>query len=127
MDQIDSKQFVCLTEGRSNKLITQLRLFLDEEHIIRCEGRIANAAVPYSAKVPVLMLTKHYFTELIIRECHALVHHNGIRETLNCVRERFWVPRGREAVKAIVRKCVTCRKLEGKPFTTQLEPQLPPG
>ena len=117
----------CPTNRRSNKLITQRRLFLDQDNMIRCEGRIANSRVPDSAKDPILLPTKHYFTKLIIRECHELVHHDGIRETLNCVRERFRVPRGREAVKTVVRKCVLCRKFEGKPFAAQREPQLPSG
>ena len=108
-------------------MITQLRLFLDQDNIIRCEGRIAISRVPDSAKDPILLPTQHYFTKLIIRECHELVHHDGIRETLNCVRERFWVPRGREAVKTVVRECVMCRKFEGKPFAAQREPQLPSG
>ena len=117
----------CLTNRRSNKLITQLRLFLDQDNVIRCEGRIANSRVPDSAKDPILLPTKHYFTKLIIRECHELVHHDGIRETLNCVRERFCVPRGREAVKTVVREWVLCRKFEGKSFAAQREPQLPSG
>ena len=117
----------CLTNHRSSKLITQLRLFLDQDNIIRCEGRIANSRVSDRAKDPILLPTKHYFTKLIIRECHELVHHDGIQETLNCVRERFWVPLGREAVKTIVRECVLCRKFDGKPFAAQREPQLPSG
>ena len=106
-------------------LITQLRLFLDQDNIILYEERIANSSVPNSEKAPILLPTKHYFTELIIPECHKLFHQDGIRETLNCVRERFWVPRGREAVKTVVRECVMCRKFEGKPFAAQRrEPQL---
>ena len=48
-----------------------------------------------------------------------------VRETLNCVRERIWILRGREAVKRIVRKCVTCRRFEGKPIPTPRDPPLP--
>ena len=105
-------------------LITQLRLFLDQDNIILCEERIANSSVPNSEKAPILLPKKHYFTELIIPECHKLFHQDGKRETLNCVRERFWVPRGREAVKTVVRECVMCRKFDGKPFAAQREPQL---
>ena len=54
------------------------------------------------------------------------VHHDGVRETLNSVHVKYWMLRGREAVKKIVRKCVTCRKFEGKYFTTPQEPPLPP-
>ncbi len=104
-------------------LIRQLDLFLDEENTIRCQGRIDESSLPMSAKQPILLPTRHYYTELVIRDCRKVVHHNGIKETLNCVREFYWIPRGREAVKRIVSGCVTCRKQEGKPYAT---PKLAP-
>jgi hypothetical protein len=122
-----AEELSCLKSGQSNKLVKQLRLFLDRDRIIRCEGRISNSNLSDSAKSPILMPTKHRFTEFIIRECHEMVCHDGIRETLNGVRKRFWVPRGREAVKRIVRRCITCKKIEGEPFTTPMEPQVPRG
>ena len=116
----------CIHNGCCNAKVTQLGMFIDEDNIIRCEGRTNEASVPEPAKRPILLPTRHAFTELIIRESHEIVHHNGVRETLNCVRGRFWVLRGREAVKRIVRRCVTCRKFEGKPFPTPKDPPLPP-
>ena len=56
-------------------------------------------------------------TELLIRERHDHVHHNGVRETLNAIRETHWVLKGRVAVKRVIRKCTICRRYDGKPFT----------
>ena len=100
-------------------------MFIDDDHIIRCEGRINKASVPEHAKQPILLPPRHPLTELIILESHKVVHHNGIGDTLNCVRERFWILRGRKAVKRIVRKCATCRRFEGKPIPTPRDPPLP--
>ena len=41
------------------------------------------------------------------------------------MRERYWVLRGREQVKCVIHKCITCKKLEGIPFTTTYSPDLP--
>ena len=64
-------------------------------------------------KEPILLPSKGWFSELVIREYHNKVYHNGVRETLNVTRERYWVLRGREIVKKLVRRCVVCKKLEG--------------
>ena len=115
-----------LNKGREkNQLIKQLNMFTDENGIIRCQGRIDHSGLPVEAQRPILLPAKHRFTELVIEEAHHTVHHNGIRETLNRIREKYWVLRGRESVKGLLKKCVVCKKLEGKPFSTPPAPVLP--
>ena len=46
------------------------------------QNRIQNCSLPYSAKFPVLLPRKQYFTQLVIRQSHENVKHNGVRETL---------------------------------------------
>ena len=72
-----------------------------------------------------LLPTKHYFTELVIRKCHKTVFHYGISETLVSLRERYWVFRGWEAVKKLIRKCVVCQRYEGKAYAGPPTPDLP--
>ena len=78
-----------------NQLISQLNLFLDVNKIIRCKGRLEYSTISTETKEPILLPSKHRFTELIIKEEHIRVHHNGIKSTLNGVRETYWVLRGR--------------------------------
>jgi hypothetical protein len=120
-----SEESECMRTDRANLRVKQLNLFFGDDQIIRCEGRISNSTMPDDAKRPILLPPKHHFTKLITRECHELVHHDGIRETLNCVRGKYWVLRCRESVKSVVRNCVTCKRFEGKPFTPAKEPALP--
>ena len=103
----------------------QFNLYLDEDKIIRCKGRINNADTTEESKNPVLLPSRHRYTELLIRERHDHVHHNGVRETLNAIRETHWVLKGREAVKRVIRKCTICRRYEGKPFIAPPSPELP--
>ena len=97
-----------------SKHVKQFDLYLDEDKIIRCKGRINNADTTEESKNPVLLPSRHRYTELLIRERHDHVHHNGVRETLNGIRETHWVLKGREAVKRVIRKCTICRRHEGK-------------
>lgn len=105
---------------------SQLILFLNDAKLISCKGRLDNANVPACSKNPVLLPSKHHYTELLIKEKHQLVKHNGIQETLGAIREEYWIVRGREAVKKVIRKCVICRRYEGQPYPTPQIPPLPP-
>ena len=75
--------------------------------------RIKNANVESGCKEPIVLPSRHYYSDLVIQEYHTKVFHNGVRDTLNAIRQRYWVLRGRESVKKFVRRCVICRKLEG--------------
>ena len=105
-------------------LVKQLDLFKDQENIIPCRGRINESSLSLSEKQPILLPSKHPFTDLIILDHHKIVH-NGIKETLNSIREKYWIVRGREAVKRMVRRCVICKKFEGKAFNTPKVAPLP--
>ena len=100
-------------------------LFMNDLKLICCKSRLEHADLPVCSKNPVLLPSKHRFTELLIMETHQLVHHNGIQETLSAIRERYWIIRGREAVKKVVRRCVLCRKHEGNSYATPPVPPLP--
>ena len=87
-----------------------LNLFLNDDKLIYCKGHLEHADLPVSSKNPVILPTKHCFTELLIKKKHQLVLHNGIQETLSAIREGYWIVRGREAVKKVVRRCIVCRE-----------------
>ena len=105
--------------------VKQFGLFLDDDHILRCNGRLNNASLNLGSKNPILLSSKSRFVELLIHETHDKIKHSGIPDTLTTIRERFWLIRGREAVKRIIKKCVVCRKAEGLPYGATTPPPLP--
>ena len=76
-------------------------------------------------KNPILLPTKHGFTELVVRSKHFAVHHDGTPATLAAVRERYWIIKGRSLVRKIIRRCTICRRYDGKPFSSPVVPDLP--
>ena len=56
---------------------------------------------------------------------HNRVLHSGVNTTLTAMRERLSIIRGRRTVKKIVRRCVRCRRVEGKHFSLPQQPDLP--
>ena len=105
--------------------VSQFGLYLDNNRVLRCKGRLDKSGMEFGTRHPVLHPPKHPFVELIIRDVHERVKHNGIRDTLTTIRERFWIIRGRESVKRLIKGCVICRKAEGQPYTCGSVPDLP--
>ena len=74
---------------------------------------------------PIILPRDDKLTKLAIEECHRKTKHSGIRATLGELRSRFWVPKGRQAVKKVLKECVTCMKAQGKPFKSPPVAALP--
>ena len=60
----------------------QLDLFCDEDGTWKCRGRLQNIDITESRKHPTPLDKAHHFTNLIVRDSHARVMHNGEKDTL---------------------------------------------
>ena len=89
------------------------------------DGRLENSDLSEDARKPIILPKEHGLTKLIVEQCHRKVLHSGLRATLAELRARFWVPKGRQVVKKIIRSCVTCKKSEGKSYSAAEEAALP--
>ena len=65
------------------------------------------------------------YVTLLICHFHEQVKHNGVNDTLAALRERYWMLRGRQSVKSVLRSCVICLKLEGLPYSYTDSVDLP--
>ncbi|CAG2217437.1 unnamed protein product [Mytilus edulis] len=72
--------------------IRQLRLFLDDNNLMRCQGRIHNAPISEFAKFPYILPSNHALSELIIIDAHRQVLHSGCNMTITHIRQTFWIP-----------------------------------
>ncbi len=106
-------------------LVRQLRLYLDKNGLIRCGGRIHNAPVDELTKFPYLLPPKHPFTNLVIEDIHRNQLHAGVNSTVTALRQKFWIPAARQSVKSVLRRCVNCRKVVGKPYQAPDPAPLP--
>ncbi|XP_070547922.1 uncharacterized protein [Ptychodera flava] len=117
---------VYLILGQTTKTMfaRQLAHFSDEDKILRCGGRLYNAPLEYAAKFPRLLPTHHRFTELVILAAHKCVLHAGLQTTVTQLRQQHWIPKLRQAVKKVIRKCVKCLKVIGKPYQHPVQAPL---
>lgn len=110
---------------KHSSLVRQLRLFLDAEGYIRCGGRIHNAPLSELTKFPLLLPSKHSLTKLVINMIHINQLHGGVNSVITAARQRYWIPSIRRVVRSLLKKCVTCRKVSGRPYSAPEAPPLP--
>ena len=84
---------------------------VQQEGIIRCQGRIGMPSLPYDTRFPMLLPRSHYFTKLVILKCHDQVMHNRVAETLVQPRSSYWIVKGRQTVKSISTSVYCARNL----------------
>ncbi|MBV2113425.1 MAG: aspartyl protease family protein [Candidatus Thiodiazotropha sp. (ex Ctena orbiculata)] len=112
-------------ENKPNNLKSQLGVYVDEKGLLRCRGRLERSDINEGSKLPLLLPKDEYFTQLIIEYIHKGCQHAGIALTLAQVRQNYWVPQGRSAVKRILKNCTVCRRWEGGPYQMPPMPPLP--
>ena len=100
------------------RLVQNLNLFLDSDGILRSEGRLGNCEyLPEHVHNPIVIPKNSFLTVLLIRDAHARCKHLGSACTLGTLRRSgFWIPQGRTAVKAVIKQCVTCNKVNSHHF-----------
>ncbi|KRZ41508.1 hypothetical protein T4C_2993 [Trichinella pseudospiralis] len=85
------------------KMLCGLNPFLDEFGVLRVGGRLGRAQLEEETKFPALLPRKGMIVDLLIRREHNPQLHAGVAQTLAALRERFWILRGRSAVKRVLR------------------------
>ena len=127
VERVQTKHFrdvlTAIHENRKNSTQSQLGIFEDSDGLLRCKGRLENSCLTESAKYPILLPSDDRFTELLIEKIHKEILHSGVSQTLNALRFRYWVIRGRSTVKKVLRKCLVCRIMKGGPY--KMPPMAP--
>lgn len=112
-----SDEFMTLQKGeklKRNSHIVKLDPIV-HDGILRVGGRLHWSALSADAKHPVILPKHHHVSTLILRHTHQETGHRGRNYTLSRWREKFWIPQADSALRKILSKCVTCRKISAKP------------
>ena len=83
------------------------------------KSRITEAIeLDYNKKFPLLLRNESLFTNLII-------FHGGVEITFCKIREKYWIVRGRQNVRKILKKCYVCNIVQEKTLKPVETPTLP--
>ncbi|GBO44249.1 hypothetical protein AVEN_47383-1 [Araneus ventricosus] len=107
-----------------NSSLYKLAPYLDDNNVLRVRGRLEESEFSSNEIHPIILPKQSKFSELLIRREHNKVCHGGVSATLSKIRSRYWIPKGRQIVKRVLRDCLICRKYSLKP-AQQITAQLP--
>ena len=97
-------------EVLKNSKIIQFSPFIDQQGLIRAQGRIGKSQLNFETKRPILLHWKHHVVELFLQNEPKNSHHDGTEHVRNIVQQKFWILGKRNALRSIKNKCFRCRK-----------------
>ena len=104
-----------------HSVLFKLDAFLDEDCLIRVGGRIHASTLSDEVKHPIILPSDHELSQQIIQHFHQKTHHQGRGMTCSEVRNNgFWILSLQKMVKRLIRTCVTCIRLRGKPIDQKM-------
>ncbi len=118
-------QLQCIKRRERDPLIQDLGLFMDNDGLLRCRGRLKNISFGDCTKFPILLPRKHELTKLIIMDIHNEAKHVGVSHTLALVRKQYWIPQGRATVRYTIKGCNICKKYTVGPYKLPDFPDYP--
>ncbi|UYV79861.1 hypothetical protein LAZ67_18000931 [Cordylochernes scorpioides] len=104
-----------LPVSRNSKLFG-LPPVLDDNDVLRMDARLAKVRIA-NMRTPVILDPKNYLTESSIHHYHVLALHQGQDTVRNEIRQQFWIPNLRVAVRRCWSECPSCKIRRAKPST----------
>ena len=106
--------------------LRQLNPVLDSDGLLHMKGCLELMKhLRAETRNPTLLPRKHHITTLIVAHHHEQRNHNaGTNHVLSDIQTRFWIIRGREAVKSWESKCNECKKRRAKTSRQIMAPFL---
>ena len=114
------EEYTALRSGKpisKKSQLIKLNPCIDEDGIIRCDGRLKFADFPpYDTRFPIILPRGHWVTKLIVKNYHERGNHAaGVNFTLCQLSERFWIIAAREEIPEWDRECNECKRRRSKP------------
>lgn len=101
---------------RSSRLLTLSPALDSTTKLIRVGRRLRHSPSLDTETIhPIVLNPKHKITQLLIQSIDAQLHHSGAERVFAEIQRKYWILRGREAVRRHQRQCTDCRKWRGKP------------
>ena len=120
-------EWAALSRGRqlsSNSKIIGLQPKIDDDGLMRSDGRLQNAKfLSYGVRYPVILPRNSRITKLIVKEFHETGNHaSGTNQTLAGLSARYWIISARDVIRQWEKECMECRRRKGKPCEQIMAP-----
>ena len=93
-----------------------------DEGIMRKDGRLQNSRLSEDEMRPVILPPNHRLVDLLVMKTHQQLCHAGVQQVLDSTRDRYWIVRGRQIVRASLNRCRKCHLFRAQPFAMRPAP-----
>ena len=107
-----------LQEGKvlRHSNLYRLEPWLSKDGLLCVGGRATQIHHRTDDSGPIILPRDHHVTKIILREIHeGAAGHSGREHTLACSRRSYWITACRPLLDRILRECITCRRVNGRP------------
>ena len=94
--------------------IFKLSPFVDQDGLLRVQGRLQLAGLSEAEKHPIIV-PKGHISLLLARHVHVSQKHGGVNQMLVALRSQFWVVGARNTCKKVKRQCMSCQRQDAGP------------
>ncbi|XP_075163012.1 uncharacterized protein LOC142235634 [Haematobia irritans] len=112
-----------LAINSKSRLLT-LNPTLDENQLLRVNGRLANSDISYNERHPIILPEKSRFCKLFIDFTHKTLLHSEHQVMLRAIRQEFYIIRLKSAIRHCIRNCRICTIYKHR-IRTQIMSTLP--
>ncbi|KAK7930431.1 hypothetical protein WMY93_006826 [Mugilogobius chulae] len=116
------EELLCLEKSQNIKKNSQLYKLSPklEDGILRVGGRLSKSSLPLESKHPIILAKDLHISTLLLRNIHQQVGHSGRNHMLSKLREKYWITGVSTAIRSVLSKCTTCRRLNAAPVYQQM-------
>ncbi|XP_062713378.1 uncharacterized protein LOC134290293 [Aedes albopictus] len=113
----------CKEKIEKRSPLYKLSPILDENDVVRVEGRTAQAEfLPFEMRFPIILPKGHMITTRLIEHYHGRLGHGHREAVVNELMQRFCIPKIRAEVSRVMRNCVWCKVYKCKPTVPRMAP-----
>ena len=98
-----------------NSKILNLNPTLDNNGILRANGRVSNFVNDQFCNQPIILDGKNHIARLIIHYYHEKYFHCSHETVINEIRQKYWIVGVRNSLRSLISRCVICKILRAKP------------
>ncbi|GIY73415.1 reverse transcriptase [Caerostris darwini] len=95
-----------------------LQVVRGDDEVLRVKTRIIERDDDLSFLYPILLPSKHYLTECLIREYYLKYCHAGVQILAAKLRLQYWIFSSKRNIRSCVSRCVVCKRFTAKALTT---------
>ncbi|GIY71353.1 reverse transcriptase [Caerostris darwini] len=95
-----------------------LQVVRGDDEVLRVKTRIIERDDDLSFLYPILLPSKHYLTECLIREYHLKYCHAGVQILAAKLRLQYWIFSSERNIRSCVSRCVVCKRFTAKALIT---------